>query len=140
MWCAVLCAVDYPLRCLAPPCPPCPLQLALESEDVDTVRLLLSHFDLLNGDSDDDALISGIISKVISGEPNVDTDRRTFDQTAFGAAIKLGSAKIIRSYFSSGEPYTSRDLYLATEAAVQSKDYSIWKLLVEYRPTGKIDT
>ncbi|KAI0856138.1 ankyrin repeat-containing domain protein [Xylaria cubensis] len=127
---------DYRLWCLAPDRLSCPLQFALESKSADTVRFLLTHLNLL-GDGLDD---SAFISKVISKEPNVGADEDKYDKTAFGAAIKVGSAEIIQYYFSIGAPYTSQALHLATKAAVKSKDYSILNLLVEHRPVVKMDS
>ncbi|KAI1736286.1 ankyrin repeat-containing domain protein [Xylaria scruposa] len=127
---------DYGLWCLAPAGLSCPLQFGLESKSADTIRFLLTHLNLLGDGLNDCAFISNVISK----EPNVSADERKYNKTAFGAAIKLGSAEIIQYYFSIGAPYTSKALYLATKAAVKSEDHSILNLLVEHRPTVKMDS
>ena len=113
-----------------------PLQFSHESKNADAIRLLLSQLDLLAGDSSDDNLISDLIAKGMSKSPNEDQ----YDKTAFEAAIRIGSEKLIRHYFSSGDPYTSKALYLATKVSIQSKDLSILKLLVEHRPTAQVDS
>ncbi|KAI0182916.1 ankyrin repeat-containing domain protein [Xylaria flabelliformis] len=127
---------DSKFWCLAPARLSCPLQFALESKSADTVRLLLTRLNLLGDGLDDCAFIS----KVISKKPNVGADEDIYDKTAFGAAIKIGSAEIIQYYFSIGAPYTSKALHLAMKAAVESKDHSILNLLVEHRPVVKMDS
>ncbi|KAI0543743.1 ankyrin repeat-containing domain protein, partial [Xylaria curta] len=132
----VLEVYDYSFWCLAPAWLSCPLQFGLESGSADTVKFLLTHLNLL-GDGPD---VCAIISKIISKEPNVSAAEHKYGKAAFGAAIKVGSAEIIQYYFSIGAPYTSKALYLATEAAVKSKDHSILNLLVEQRPAVKMDS
>ncbi|KAI0970294.1 ankyrin repeat-containing domain protein [Xylaria arbuscula] len=123
------------LSCLAPMTLSCPLQFALASKNADTIKLLLSHLNISGGDSCENAFISDFNSK----ESNVPAAECTDITMAFGSAIRVRSPEIIRHYLSSGEPYRSDALHLATVAAVKSKDYSIPKLLMEYRSTCEID-
>ncbi|KAI1129280.1 ankyrin repeat-containing domain protein [Nemania abortiva] len=120
------------LSWLAPSRLSSPLQFALDSGNVPMMKIFLSHFNLLSGDPGDDTLISDICL----AERLV----RSVGRTAFAVAIEAGSAKLVRFYISSGEPYSSRALFLATWTAIQSKDYTIFKLLAGHRPPRQIDS
>jgi ankyrin repeat protein len=126
---------------LLPSCLSSPLQCALDSGDVDTASLLIPHSNITGGelaqaiDIGDKILISDIVSKC--GDILFIDDN---GMTALEAAATAGNETVILSYFSSGGVYRSSALYLATKVAVESKDYSIVRLLTEFRPPGEIDS
>ncbi|KAI0098732.1 hypothetical protein GGR51DRAFT_421871 [Nemania sp. FL0031] len=124
---------DY-LRWLAPGGLSSPLEFALESKDADTITLLLSHFNLLNGDSSEN---NALISDLTAERPYVFS--RFNKPTHYAAAVIAGSEKIVRFHLSCGETYTSTSLHLATIAAIESKNDSIVKLLAGYRARGQVD-
>ncbi|TRX91199.1 hypothetical protein FHL15_007987 [Xylaria flabelliformis] len=120
-----------------------PLQLALWNGSRETVSLLISQdAGVLSGksfqgvDLEDGISISGLtfgVTSVLSSNQNA--------RAVFEATKEIGSAfSVIQSYFSLGGLYRSEDLYLAVLAAIESKDYSIVRLIADYRPIGEIDS
>ncbi|KAI0475841.1 ankyrin repeat-containing domain protein [Xylariaceae sp. FL0804] len=120
-----------------------PLQLALESGDADTVRLILPHARLFGGEYTQ-ALFLGdksIISEVLSRKPDIssaDIYGRTVTVTE--AAAYTGDLDYILNYFRRGGEYSSRTLFYAAGVANASEDYSIVRVLAEHRPVGPIDS
>ncbi|KAI8629980.1 ankyrin repeat-containing domain protein [Xylariaceae sp. FL1651] len=118
-----------------------PLQLALESKNVDTVNLLLPRTNMLGGEL---ALAihlgeSTLIYDIISRGANVSfADRK--GSTALEAASTTSNAEMISLYFSSGGTYRTKALYYATISALRSKDLTIIRLLAGYRPFQVIDS
>ncbi|KAJ8129032.1 hypothetical protein O1611_g4600 [Lasiodiplodia mahajangana] len=126
----------YPnLDWLAPRSLSTPLQFALESQNAETIILLLSHLNMFDGDSGD---TNALISDLTAEKPSMPNDT-IFNGTPCAAAIKAGSEEIVRFYFSSGGYYTSTALHLATFAALGSKNYSMFKLIAKHRDRGRID-
>ncbi|KAI1132509.1 ankyrin repeat-containing domain protein [Nemania abortiva] len=112
-----------------------PLQFALESNNSHTIALLLHHLNPLEGGLDYD---SALISEFTSEE--LDWHRiALYDKTPLAAAIKAGSEKIVRLYFHSGETYASTALHWAIIDAIESKNDSMFKLILGYRALEQID-
>ncbi|KAI1366733.1 ankyrin repeat-containing domain protein [Xylaria arbuscula] len=121
-----------------------PLQYALAGRNVETAKLLMPYSNLLGWELiealylKDDALISAITSRGIDvtwARPSPFSSR-----TILEAAIETSNKEVIRFYFASGGKYGSKALWLATEAAIRSKDHSIVRLLASHRPVGEIDS
>ncbi|KAI1420239.1 ankyrin repeat-containing domain protein [Xylaria sp. FL1777] len=116
------------------------LQFALKGERVEIVKLLLPHSKLVGGELilairlRDDSLISEFVSR------GVDINRLDrYGEEILEAAVETGNKAIISFYFSEGGSYTSEALWKATEAAIESEDHSIVRLLASHRPASKID-
>ncbi|KAI3338766.1 ankyrin repeat-containing domain protein [Ustulina deusta] len=117
------------------------LQFALEGGRIETARLLMPHSRLLGRELmqaialDDDALISGLISM---GANVMWTDKS--GKTVLEVAVETGNGALISRYFDSGGTYRSQALRVAIEAAIESKDHSIVRLLVNHRHAREIDS
>ncbi|KAI1128446.1 ankyrin repeat-containing domain protein [Nemania abortiva] len=118
-----------------------PLQMTLQNGNPDTARALIPLSNLLGDELikavelDDSSLISDIVSK---DPDNIDSTDE-LGRTVLQIAIKAANTTFIPLYFSLGGSYHSRALYVAVDAAIKSKGYSIVHLLATYRPIGGID-
>ncbi|KAK5631729.1 hypothetical protein RRF57_007443 [Xylaria bambusicola] len=118
-----------------------PLHLALMSEDLATVTLILPHSELVGGEIaqavnfGDKTIISKLINK------GADILFVTQDgTTALDIAAEEGNTEIISLFFDSGGKYRSSALYRATTIAIRSGDHSLLMNLMDYRPAGPIDS
>ncbi|RWA04435.1 hypothetical protein EKO27_g10670 [Xylaria grammica] len=118
-----------------------PLHLALISKSVETVTLLLPHSEITRGELalainlGDQSIISELISRgadILSVCEN--------GTTVLEAAVEKSNIEMISHFFASGGKYRSSALYIATKLAVQTEDCFVVKLLIDYRPSGPIDS
>ncbi|KAI1739803.1 ankyrin repeat-containing domain protein [Xylaria scruposa] len=134
---------DISLSWLLPVAAANPLQLALWNGSGDTVSLLVSQdAGMLSEKSIQGVDLSDIVSitKLPFGLTTVLSPNQNA-RAAFQATEEIDSAfSAIQSYFSLGGLYRSDDLYLAVLAAIESKDYSIVRLIADHRPIGEIDS
>ncbi|KAI0966954.1 ankyrin repeat-containing domain protein [Xylaria arbuscula] len=117
-----------------------PLQLALRSRNLETIKPLLPWSTLVGGeyieavDIEDDHVIRTLFSRGF----NV-FDVMPDGRTVLDAAVEVNNAAIISQYFSSEGHYKSTALLIATKAAVKFYDLSIINLLIANRATELID-
>ncbi|KAI1367719.1 ankyrin repeat-containing domain protein [Xylaria arbuscula] len=116
------------------------LHLALISEDIETISLLLIHLELGRGE-----LIQGIglgdqriILELLCRGVNI-LFTGGDGKTARDLAVGKCNAEIISLFFNSGGKYSSSALYQAIKVAIKSGDNSSVKVLLDYRSTGPID-
>ncbi|KAI0191888.1 ankyrin repeat-containing domain protein [Astrocystis sublimbata] len=123
--------------------PRTPLQYALAAKDgIDCANLLVHRSNFIGGelvqaiDLGDDTLIQAIVQKGV--------DMRSIDhqgRNALDAAVHNGKQRTIVSlYFTSGGSYSSPALFHAIEKGIASQDYSLIRLLINYRPITEIDS
>ncbi|GAW24103.1 hypothetical protein ANO14919_136840 [Xylariales sp. No.14919] len=118
-----------------------PLHVALRSRSIEAVALLLPHSEITRGELalainlGDTSIISELISRgadILSvGEDGT---------TVLEAAVEKSNIEMISRFFASGGKYRSSALYIATKLAVQTEDCAVVKSLMDYRPSGPIDS
>ncbi|KAI1263328.1 hypothetical protein F5Y18DRAFT_125386 [Xylariaceae sp. FL1019] len=117
-----------------------PLLCALVQKEIETAMFLTPLSNLIGGELveavclNNKSLISDLMSR---GASIFDTDAN--GKTVLDAAAESGDLDMILLYFSSGGEYISAALFLASESAVQSHNYSTVRLLVAKRPLKVID-
>lgn len=129
--------LGHPRARLLPVVDASPLQLALWSGSGDTAALLISDGKLVRAnDMNEDMSICDLAFE----GPNVLSVNQTV-RMALESTAEIGDKiSIIRSYFYLGGLYRSQDLYLAVNAAIESKDCSLVRLLADHRPIREIDS
>ncbi|KAI0441693.1 ankyrin repeat-containing domain protein [Xylaria telfairii] len=133
-----------PLHWLLPIAVANPLQLALWNGAGDTATLLISHHANTLGVGSAQAVDQGHnvpVSDLVSQGASILSANQGIREIILEANVEISNAvSIIRSYFSLGGLYRSKDLYLAVKAAIKTKDYSIVRLLADCRPVREIDS
>ncbi|KAI0418221.1 ankyrin repeat-containing domain protein [Xylaria grammica] len=118
-----------------------PLHVALRSRSIEAIALLLPHSEITRGELalainlGDQSIISELISRgadILSvGQDGT---------TVLEAAVKKSNIEMISHFFASGGKYRSSALYKATKLAIQTEDCFVVKFLMDYRPSGPIDS
>ncbi|KAJ3578922.1 hypothetical protein NPX13_g1646 [Xylaria arbuscula] len=117
-----------------------PLHLALKSEDVETISLLLPNSELIGGELVQAIRLGNqrIISELLCrGADVLSTDKD--GKAVLDSAVEKCDAEIISLFFASGGKYKSSALYQAIKVAIESGDNSLIKVLLGYRSAGPID-
>lgn len=120
-----------------------PLQLALLSCSGDTATVLISQRANTLGVKSAQAVDLGdsvpIPDLVLQGASALSAYQNI--REVLEVNVETGNAvSIMQLYFSLGGLYRSEDFYVAVEAAIKTKDYSIVRLLADCRPIGEIDS